>query len=398
MDPHLLHFVPNLRCPLSRQKLVVIEPQGLKKLNTAIQEGSIFTFEKELVAQPLQDALVTADGQYVYPVLEGYIAGLLISKAIVAGEKVTMEQGVSFAAEKKLVQGFYDDFGWVKTNEGYNDTLTFEDRRAVSEKYWSRCHLRLNKYLPGGNYLLDVASGSIPNDEYLTFSDRYGQRICMDFSILALKEAAQRLKGKGIFILGDMTAIPIADSCIDSVISMHTVYHIPQQEQTKAVGESYRVLKPGGKSVIVYGWKKPALMKFAFATWRPLLKFYKFLRGRKNKSQKLETGSRPELFLQQQGYDWFLKEIRKPYNARLEVYSGISRSFSNTFIQEKAFGRKLSSFIYWLESQFPYVFGRWGQYPVFLLTKKEEREKPDRAPAGRAPERHSTRRVGKTVS
>src|SRR5690606_33371717 len=105
-------------------------------------------------------------------------------------------------------------------------------------------HLRLNRYLPGGTFLLDVASGSVPNDEYLTFSDRYAARICMDFSIQAMKEAATRLKGQGIFIQGDMTSLPLADNCIDSVISMHTVYHIPQQEQTKAVKESFRILKP----------------------------------------------------------------------------------------------------------------------------------------------------------
>ena len=381
MDSQLINFLPLLRCPVSRKKLNILDPESLEKLNASIVSSKIVTYEGEEVTQPLQEALVTDDNKYIYPVVEGYIAGLLPSKAIVVDGELSLEKSHSLSdnKNKKAVQKFYDEFGWVKTEEGYNDTLTFEDRRPVSEKYWSRCHLRLNKYLPGGEYLLDVASGSIPNDEYLTYSNRYGLRICMDFSLLALQEAAYRLNGKGIFILGDMTCIPLADDCIDSVISMHTVYHIPQNEQTTAVQESMRVLKPGGQSVIVYGWSQPLLMRLAFGVWRPLLKVYKLLRGKstsKNKTQKLKTGSHPELFLQQQDYSWFQNDLQKPYNARLRVYSAISRSFSNTFIKEKAFGKQIASFIFWLENKFPKALGRWGQYPVFILEKQRSWESP----------------------
>lgn len=372
MDPQLINFLPNLRCPISGQQLQMMSSQSLEKLNAAVEAKQASTYEGELQESPVQEALLSLDGKYSYPVIDGYIAALLPNQAIMTEKIETGPRRNSFSKEKKSVQQFYDDFGWQKTEEGYKDTLTFEDRRPVSEKYWSKCHMRLNKYLPGGEYLLDVASGSVPNDEYLTFSDRYTIRICMDFSVQAMKEAARRLKGKGIFIQGDMTDIPIADNCIDSVISMHTVYHIPQQEQTKAVEESYRILKPGGQSVIVYNWPKPLLMRMAFSIWRPLLRFYKRLKGVKRTQPTPQAGqveNRPELFLQQQDYKWFINDIKKPYKARLEVYSSISRSFSTTFIQEKAFGRQLSGLIYKLENTFPSFLGRWGQYPVFLLQK-----------------------------
>lgn len=372
MDPQLLNFIPHLRCPVSGQKLEAMNTKSLEKLNEAIRGGKASTYEGETFSKPVKEALLSEDGKYSYPVIDGYIAALLPNTAILTEKIDTSQQEVSFSKEKKSVQKFYDDFGWQKTEEGYNDTITFEDRRAVSEKYWSKCHMRLNKYLPGGTYLLDVASGSVPNDEYLTFSDRYAVRICMDFSIQAMKEAARRLKGKGIFIQGDMTALPIADNCIDSVISMHTVYHIPQQEQTKAVKESFRILKPGGQSVIVYNWPKPMLMRMAFNMWRPVIGAYKRIKGvkrKENKSENGQTAGRPDLFLQQQDYEWFARDIKEPYEARLEVYSAISRSFSNTFIHEKAFGRQLSGFIYQMENLFPSFLGRWGQYPVFLIRK-----------------------------
>lgn len=375
MDPQLIEFLPIVRCPLSKQRLQVMNKAALENLNQAIQAGKLFTSEGERVEKPLQEALVTEDASYVYPVIDTYIAVMLPEKAILT-EGAVLSTKLKLSEGKKAVQQFYDDYGWKKTKEGYNDTLTFEDRRPVSEKYWSDCHLRLNKYLPGGKYLLDVASGSIPNDEYLTYSHKYQKRICMDISLLALQEAALRLEGKGIFILGDMVKLPFQDGSIDAVISMHTVYHIPQEEQTAAVAEAYRVLRPEGEAVIVYSWKKSTLMHLTFSLYRPLLRIYKNLRGHKKEGSKTVLTKfgedRPALFVQQQDYKWFATCIQKQFNARLKVYSAISRSFSNTFIKEKALGRKVAGFLYFLEGLFPSFLGKWGQYPVFILQKPPE--------------------------
>ena len=369
MDQHLRNFIPNLRCPVSRAEIREMNAQELESLNNSIHSGSVSNREGKKIEEPLKEALVSTDGAYVYPVTDGFVAEMLPDSAIsTKGMDVIAEQ---YADDKKKVRDFYDDYGWQKSDDSsYKDTVTFEDRRPVSQKYWSRCHLRLNKHLGSGDYLLDVASGAIPNDEYLTYSQSFKLRICMDFSILAVKEAAVRLNGKGIFILGDMTCIPIADHCIDAVISMHTVYHVPMAQQTQAVAESYRVLKPGKKAVIVYSWRDSELMKAAFGLWKPVLNFYKQLRGKAPKMLETQAPTRPDLFVQQQNYDWFSRHIKKQYHARLEVYSAISRSFSHTFLRKKMFGYQLSAFIYWLEDKFPKLMGRWGQYPVFVLNKQ----------------------------
>lgn len=370
MDHYLQKFIPNLRCPISGKAVQEMDKEDLKKLNASIALGKMFTQERTPVQSPLEEALLSEDKSYVYRVTDGYLAEMLPGKAIsthgtVETLEVLQEDG------KRKVREFYDEYGWQKNEEdSYNDTVTFEDRRPVSKTYWSKCHLRLNKYLNGGGeYLLDVASGAIPNDEYLTYSANFELRICMDFSIQALREAAKRLHGKGIFILGDMTRIPLADDCVDAVISLHTVYHVPREEQTQAVAESYRVIKPGKQAVIVYSWKDSGLMKMMFSAYRPIINFYKRVKGKGNKKTNPQTGQRVELFVQQQNFDWFSQQIKKQFNARLVVYSSISRSFSFTFLQEKWFGKQLSSFIFWVEDRFPHALGRWGQYPVFVLQK-----------------------------
>lgn len=373
MDHYLQNFIPNLRCPVSGQAVQEMEKEELKKLNASIALGKIFTQEGAPVQRPLEEALLSRDKNYVYRVTDGYLAEMLPGQAISTRGTVETLEALHEDGKRK-VREFYDEYGWQKNEEdSYNDTVTFEDRRPVSKAYWSRCHLRLNRYLNGGGeYLLDVASGAIPNDEYLTYSANFRLRVCMDFSVQAVREAAKRLHGKGIFILGDMTRMPLAESCMDALISLHTVYHVPREEQTQAVAEAYRVIKPGKQAVIVYSWKDSGLMKMMFKLYRPVLNFYKRIRGKENKRKNAQTGQRLDLFVQQQNFNWFSEQIQKQYNARLTVYSSISRSFSFTFLKEKWFGKQLSSFIYWVEDRFPLTLGRWGQYPVFVLSKQKD--------------------------
>lgn len=372
MDQYLKGFIKNLRCPITGFTLRNMQAEELDKLNISIQDGVLRNHGGKELNEAVKEALINEDESYVYPVLDGYIAVLLPDKAISLKGEAVLSASLS-AADKKKVQDFYDEYGWQKSgsSNSYKDTVAFEDHRPVSQKYWSRCHMRLNKYLPGGDYLLDVACGAIPNDEYLSYTQNYKLRICMDFSILAVKEAAVRLGGKGIFILGDMTSIPVADNCIDAVISMHTVYHIPVEEQTSAVAEVYRVLKPESQAVIVYSWKKAPLMRLAFNVWNPVIGFYKKIKRKPTKRRNHQTEVPPNLFVQQQNYDWFKQQIKEQYHAKLEVYSAISRSFSRTFLRKKMFGSKVSAFIYGLENRMPSLLGKYGQYPVFLLRKEK---------------------------
>lgn len=372
MNELLMDFIPNLRCPQSGQTLQILAQHEIDELNVQIAKRQLLKADGKLMEHLMRSALINEDGQWIYPVLEQDIVILQKDAAIsanVAENAESSTDGHQLAAEKQLVKDFYDRYGWQKSEgEAFNDTVDFEDRRTVAAAYWSRCHLRLNRYLEGGTYLLDVASGAIPNEEYMTYDDPFDIRVCADISLLALQEASHRLNGHGIFIQADMTDLPLASGSMDAVISMHTVYHIPQQEQTRAVGEAYRVLKPAAKAVIVYSWKQSPLMNTIFRFWKILLS----LKNGKRKTLHKKAKKSPSLFVNQQNYDWFRLEISEAYHAQLEVYSAISRSFSHTFIRGKRFGAWLSHVIFFLEERFPSLLGKYGQYPVFLLERQPE--------------------------
>ena len=377
MDFLLQQFLPHLRCPITRLPLQPVEPTQLAQLNARLERQELRHTDGSVVPEPLTEALRSEDGQYIYPIVDHQIVVMLESLAIVADSEDIAPQALD--AQKKIVLDFYNEFGWKKDEDNlFKDTVTFEDRRDTVARYWSQCHLRLNRYLPNGQYILDVASGAIPNDEYLTYSDNFRVRICMDFSLLAMQEAVQRLNGQGIFILGDMTNLPMADWCLDAVISLHTVYHIPRAEQTRAVGEAYRVLRPGGKAVIVYSWKDAPLMYRSMRAWRRLMNFVRRLRPKRTgkavgapvtNGPAADGPAHPQLFIDQQKYDWYARELRQPFRAQLKVYSALSRSFSNTFLREKTFGKQVAGLIFRLENWLPGFFGRFGQYPTFVLHK-----------------------------
>ena len=134
----------------------------------------------------------------------------------------------------------------------------------MSSDYISNCHRRVTRYIQkNGRYILDAASGPIHNEEYLAYSKHYDFRICVDISLLALKEASGRIGQKGLFIQANITNLPLAENCVDAVVSLHTIYHVPSEEQFFAFQDFHRVLKPGATAVIVYswGWRSP-LMTF----------------------------------------------------------------------------------------------------------------------------------------
>jgi SAM-dependent methyltransferase len=133
------------------------------------------------------------------------------------------------------VRQFYDAVGWQQVSDGVYQNAQYEDLRPVSREYIHKCHLRINRYLRhSGKYLLDAGSGPIQYPEYLSYSEGYKYRICLDISIVALKEARDRIKNQGLFVVGDIAQLPFKNGSIDDVVSLHTIHHLPPEDYKPA--------------------------------------------------------------------------------------------------------------------------------------------------------------------
>ena len=153
---------------------------------------------------------------------------------------------------KENVRTFYDQIGWKVEADGFYQNARYEDLRPVSAEYIHKCHLRITPYLAKpGKLILDLGCGPIQYPEYLTYSETHDFRVCCDISLTALMEARKRIGDHGLFVVGDAANLPFAPETIDDAVSLHTLHHLDLADQKKAWGELYRVLKPGGRVLLV---------------------------------------------------------------------------------------------------------------------------------------------------
>ncbi|MBV9787921.1 MAG: class I SAM-dependent methyltransferase [Chloroflexi bacterium] len=100
--------------------------------------------------------------------------------------------------------------------------------------------------------VLDTGCGTGGNGEFL---QRYGCVTGLDLSALALKLGQQRLPGK--LVRGSVVTLPFADAAFDLVTSFDVLYHRAVIDESAALAETLRVLRPGGRFLVrlpAYRW------------------------------------------------------------------------------------------------------------------------------------------------
>jgi len=101
--------------------------------------------------------------------------------------------------------------------------------------------------------ILDVGCG---NGRHSVLACAMGfEAVCMDISVNMVKIALRNLKHLNLYerahlIVCDARYIPLKNSCVDGIICIATIHHIPlESERRKAVREMLRVLKSTGIAV-----------------------------------------------------------------------------------------------------------------------------------------------------
>ena len=366
--------LPILRCPLSKQSLRELEMWETDELNSCIAKRGCLHHDGTRVLKSLESGVISLDGKFIYRVQEGILC-MLPDHAILRPNDFSKHEGkTGMPTSRQEVQEFYDRIGWKKVDEEtYSDASQFEDLRAVSSDYISNCHRRVTRYIQkSGRYILDAASGPIQYEEYLAYSKHYDFRICVDISLLALKEASGRIGQKGLFIQANITNLPLAENCVDAVVSLHTIYHVPSEEQFLAFQELHRVLKPGATAVIVYswGWRSPLMtfMLLPFAVLRWPLRLFRLLRARLTKPAG--TTNEPTLYFFYHRRKRLEVELRKFCDFDLVVWRSVNILFLRVYCHSWLFGRQLLSLFFSLEETFPRFLGKLGAYPLIVMHKR----------------------------
>jgi demethylmenaquinone methyltransferase/2-methoxy-6-polyprenyl-1,4-benzoquinol methylase len=113
------------------------------------------------------------------------------------------------------------------------------------DQVWRRRAVRLARVSPG-ELVIDVACGT--GDLAMAF-ERTGARVIgIDYTFEMLPIA--RSKSESItWLQGDARALPLPDACADVVSIAFGIRNV--QDPTRALGEFRRILKPGGRLVIL---------------------------------------------------------------------------------------------------------------------------------------------------
>lgn len=296
---------------------------------------------------------------------------------------------------KQEVREFYDQVGWQEVSQGVYQNAHYEDLRPVAREYIHRCHLRLARHLkPKGRFLLDAGSGPIQYPEYLVYSQGYQRRVCVDISIVALQEARKRIAGHGLFVVADVANLPFKPGVFDGAVSLHTIHHLPQEEQLQAYQELYRALSPHSQAAVVNGWPSSRLM----GLFEPLIQLKKRLRRlaanlrRVNqssdddiesnqlsaisnqqseiKNQKSKIINPKGTFTGRHDVSWVKGTVGAHMPVEICVWRSVSVRWLRNFISPALGGRFWLRLLYSLEERFPHFFGENGQYPLIIIRKE----------------------------
>jgi len=278
---------------------------------------------------------------------------------------------------KQRVAEFYDQVGWQMVAGGVYQNARYEDLRPVSSEYIRRCHLRVNRHLaPEGRYLLDAGSGPIQYPEYLTYSRGYTYRVCADISIVALQEARKRIGAHGLFVVADVANLPFKPGAFDGEVSLHTLHHLPLDEQKKAYHELFRVLAAGRSAVVVNGWTHSPLMNRLHPLVRLMERVGTWVARRRGKEEKphqpepARKAAKPTgTFVEKLDAAWLRRELSDSMGLEIRVWRSVSVRFLRAVIHAPLAGRLWLRLLYSLEERYPQTFGENGQYPLIVLRK-----------------------------
>ena len=185
----------------------------------------------------------------------------------------------SDAESKKVaasVKAFYDSYAWQRdeTTGALQGSILDDDLSDAAQKYGDDNELRYRRFFgDGGEYFLDVGCGAKPRR---ILSESFQRHICVDVSVVGLKEARHRIGDSGSYILADMAALPFRDDSLDAALSGHSLYHIDKDLQVPVLKELYRVVKPD-KTILVFYSSRYNLISIAHMVPKALLGFANLL-------------------------------------------------------------------------------------------------------------------------
>jgi len=134
----------------------------------------------------------------------------------------------------------------------------------MQEKQYDRQMLdRFARFFGAGDLVLDLGCGPSAHIGRYLFDQGLDVR-GVDISPNCI-EIARSVNPSMHFEVGDMTRLAIPDGSVDGIVSYYSIIHTPRKYQDRIFREFHRILRPGGKALVVVkegtheGWQPELL-------------------------------------------------------------------------------------------------------------------------------------------
>ena len=251
------------------------------------------------------------------------------------------------------VRQFYDEYGWARGGE---DEL-FREFRPAYKPYHEGTIARTRACFGScAGRLLIVGCGDMPRS-HVELGEQFAETICFDISRVALDIAAQRLP-KAKTRLGSICEAPFPDATFDAVFASHIIYHIDASLQEQAVREMIRVVKPGGRVVVLYSNPKSPI-RYAAGIVHRLRKLFA------PKAAVKESG----LYFSPHTLGWW-KRFSDSCDVSMKPWDVIGSYEERTLIPADRLAPLFYSMARVTEKMLPKLAVRIWQYPIIVLGRR----------------------------
>ena len=263
---------------------------------------------------------------------------------------------------EKTVRDFYNNFGWQKPGGKSGEELLF--RRFSSHFYAYQDlvdHRTTNCFSGITGRLLIAGSGDLPG-AHTKIAHHFSSICCLDISQKALDVSKEILGDKGEYVLASILDIPKPSNFFDAVFCAHVIYHIDKQLQSKAIRELVRVIRPGGRAVIIYA--NPHSLPQSILRLKSRLSF---MRRLQNRGATRAEGA-PPLYSYDHPLEWW-NQFRDECDVDFVPWSVMSADQERRLYINGWRAWSVYRFCSWYEKHYPKAAVKYWSFPVIILTK-----------------------------
>ena len=212
--------------------------------------------------------------------------------------------------------------------------------------------------------LLTAGGGDLPG-AHTKIARQFSSICCLDISQIALDISKEILGDKEEYVLASILDIPKPSNFFDAAFCAHVIYHIDKQLQSKAVRELVRVIRPGGRAVIIYS--NPHSLPELILGLRLKSKVSFIWPFAKNHGT-IRTEGAPPLYFHAHCLEWW-NQFRDECDVDFIPWSVMSADQERRLFISGWRARSVYRFCSWYEKHYPKTAAKYWSYPIIILKK-----------------------------